>query len=128
MNPSLLFIATIATVIAVSVADPLWPNLFGGQDQSSDDSETPGERLIGDLENIGKNWFQPKHEWQFPGFPSLNPWHPRPTLAHGFGFGVIHRPTSTAAPSTGTDAATTTEAEAETEASTTEAAETTTTG
>uniref|UniRef100_A0A2M3ZED4 Putative secreted peptide n=1 Tax=Anopheles braziliensis TaxID=58242 RepID=A0A2M3ZED4_9DIPT len=135
MNSSLIFIATIAAVIAVSAANPLFPNLFGAGHQSSsnsskssEDSETPGERFIGNLENIGKDWFQPKDGWQFPGFPSLNPWHPRPT--HGFGIGVIHRPVSTitAASSTETDAATTTTASDATEASTMEAAESTTTG
>uniref|UniRef100_A0A2M3YWH7 Putative secreted protein n=1 Tax=Anopheles nuneztovari TaxID=30067 RepID=A0A2M3YWH7_9DIPT len=113
MNPSLLFIATIAAVIAASVA---YPQASSSSSNSSEDSETLAER-IGNLENIGQQFFNHIPQWQFPGFPSLNPGHPRPP--HGFGIGVIHRPrpTSTAAPSTASDAP------AETEADTTEAAE-----
>uniref|UniRef100_A0A2M3YWP0 Putative secreted protein n=1 Tax=Anopheles nuneztovari TaxID=30067 RepID=A0A2M3YWP0_9DIPT len=122
MNPSLLFIATIAAVIAASVAYPqASSSSSSSSSNSSEDSETPGERIIGDLENIGKQFFNHIPQWQFPGFPSLNPGHPRPP--HGFGIGVIHRPrpTSTAAPTTASDGS------ADTEAATTEAAESTTT-
>uniref|UniRef100_A0A2M3YWN3 Putative secreted protein n=1 Tax=Anopheles nuneztovari TaxID=30067 RepID=A0A2M3YWN3_9DIPT len=122
MNPSLLFIATIAAVIAASVAYPqASSSSSSSSSNSSEDSETLGER-IGDLENIGQQFFNHIPQWQFPGFPSLNPGHPRPP--HGFGIGVIHRPrpTSTAAPSTASDGS------ADTEAATTEAAESTPTG
>uniref|UniRef100_A0A2M3YWP5 Putative secreted protein n=1 Tax=Anopheles nuneztovari TaxID=30067 RepID=A0A2M3YWP5_9DIPT len=122
MNPSLLFIATIAAVIAASVAYPqASSSSSSSSSNSSEDSETPGERIIGDLENIGKQFFNHIPQWQYPGFPSLNPGHPRPP--HGFGMGIIQRPrpTSTAAPTTASDAS------AETEAATTEAAESTTT-